>query len=270
MTMNKRKGFTLIELLVVIAIIALLMAVLAPALRKAKESAKQSICASNLRQWGTVITAYRTDNERLLTTPLYGGGPYRAPVICWVENNDPCNSGEMNVTALAPYMPGFKKSVAGSVSELDAVWSCPAFGRDENLLSAGYDGKTYIHLQYSYYVSGDSTNTWAGATHPMDLTGKELKATRLLMADSCFYSIFCGYTWQYNHGKDGPSFAAPGYKVPVRAVGPPEKMTGLNKLFGDGSVRWKSQGEFNFEDMYRLKSTQPHVTTDGIRDACFY
>jgi len=60
--MKRTKGFTLIELLVVIAIIALLLSVLLPSLRRAKEQAKTMICQSRLKQWGTIIPLYATDN----------------------------------------------------------------------------------------------------------------------------------------------------------------------------------------------------------------
>src|SRR5215471_11496218 len=60
------RGFTLVELLVVIGIIAVLIAVLLPALNKARESARQVQCLSNMKQLSNAMIMYSSDNKGLL------------------------------------------------------------------------------------------------------------------------------------------------------------------------------------------------------------
>ncbi len=62
----KKTGFTLIELLVVIAIIAVLMGIMLPAMAKIKESARATICRSNLKNIGLAVAMYLDDNDRKL------------------------------------------------------------------------------------------------------------------------------------------------------------------------------------------------------------
>jgi len=79
----RRKGFTLIELLVVIAIIAILAAILFPVFAKAREKARQSSCASNLKQLGLSMMQYKQDYDEAypLSYPATGPGGTQTTVV---------------------------------------------------------------------------------------------------------------------------------------------------------------------------------------------
>jgi len=83
---DPRRGFTLIELLVVITIIGILLAFLIPVLGAARETARQALCASNIKQTLLATNVYGNDHKGELMPAFNTSKEFRhAPSVWAIE-----------------------------------------------------------------------------------------------------------------------------------------------------------------------------------------
>ncbi len=159
---SRRLGFTLVELLIVVGIVALLTAILLPVFIAARERARTTACASNLRQLHLAFSLYVADNSGYLP-------PYITDSNRQVTRPDGTTflvqdqSAEL-VFGLKPYV------------QAPAVWFCPSdVYAGQNAMS---NGRGYNNTDTSYfYVAGV---TWRqGVLQPMRLDGWPVSAPLL-------------------------------------------------------------------------------------------
>ncbi len=203
----RSKGFTLIELLVVIAIIAILAAILFPVFAKAREKARQSTCASNLKQLGLAQMQYVQDYDETY------------PAV-WVQLRD--DGGYAYFYVLAPYLKSTQ------------VIKCPSTRTFTDIFAYGtWNGTTQ---DTNYFFSGQGNGLWgfsqtSGTTWdstPRKLASINQPASVIAMGD---LSGVWG-TASTKAGAQPLSCFAVGYYMDLR------HSDGMNFTFADGHVKW--------------------------------
>lgn len=149
----RRNGLTLIEVLVVIAVIAVLAAMLMPALHTAREAARQTACASNLRQLGTALTVYTQENSTSLPWTWNPTYPPGHPID---ENDMAYNYGPYWFGAISRYagVPDPSYSTYW-VPKFDSIYWCPTHViNDQRLPDGHWCWRWYVSYSLSVYERG--------------------------------------------------------------------------------------------------------------------
>lgn len=119
-TRNCEPGFTIVELIIVIGIIAVLLGLTFPAVRMFRMEAYNVNCQSNLRQIGSVLQSYMSQNSEML--PIVDFLPA-------VTDNGPVG--------------GLPWAMRGFIKRDNECWCCPA---DHDTTESLSTGTSYFYL----------------------------------------------------------------------------------------------------------------------------
>ena len=274
---KSRFGFTLIELLVVIAIIAVLMGVLMPGLKKAREAARRISCGSRLKQWGTAVVMYSSDNENKMMRMVeyWGGNPYPHYIMDKPKEAD--GVVMWNIEGINPYIRAFDKDYlrTGESTDMITCPSCSGEFMQDWVKTINWPNHDFVEIAYSYFGRVDLVEDSACSPNAKRvLSGKVSNSRTLLMAEILNLDS-SDAAYRYNHGRDGWSWNETNFASPIGAVKSPDaEATGRSQLFGDGHVKWRK-----IEPNPNLPTSQERFTEDwngpdsgwiGSYDTCFF
>jgi prepilin-type N-terminal cleavage/methylation domain-containing protein/prepilin-type processing-associated H-X9-DG protein len=128
------RGFTLVELLVVIAIIAILVTLLLPAVNAAREAARRSQCANNMRQIGLGLLNYHDVTGSLPHSQGDDGKilwAWSALILPYLEETAAHHRCDFDIGYNVPAPNGAQKKNQEAIKQFFAIYQCPSAAPNE-------------------------------------------------------------------------------------------------------------------------------------------
>jgi len=211
-----RKGFTLIELLVVIAIIAILAAILFPVFAKAREKARQTSCASNLKQIGLAALQYGQDYDETIAIGWENGGEasywyarwyvytkntqmwncpsFRRGNVNFAPLSSPTLNAELDYCSICESRAGNVITLALSKSPSENMLVSETAGSTHRICPVEHDGTQYHESMWMMHNRTSNAAYSAYAPHNegvnatfLDGHSKWMNATELAKTNSKFF-----------------------------------------------------------------------------------
>jgi len=151
-----RKGFSLVELLVVVAIVGIVAAFTLPAVQAAREAARRSQCANNVRQIGLAMHQYHDAKGTLPNATFYGTTYLSAltAVLPYIGEGVKFDDYDRSI----PYRsPANLRVIALTIPS----YVCPAMNLPRSVPDADPACDEY-GAPGSYAVSTGTANPWSG------------------------------------------------------------------------------------------------------------
>jgi prepilin-type N-terminal cleavage/methylation domain-containing protein/prepilin-type processing-associated H-X9-DG protein len=207
---RSRGGFTLIELLVVIAIIAILAAILFPVFAQAREKARQTSCASNMRNLGAAMLIYAGDYDEQLPLAAYSTNGFS--FVTWHDLAEPYVRNQ-------------------------GIWRCPS----SSVKPADQGGKPTTHFGYNVlYLTNirlDFSNAGGHSAVSLGAVGTPAETVFLADAKASINPSWCG---------DDGKFLLPPSAGDAHCWGRPNFLhtEGSNVFWLDGHVKWQKPDQY--------------------------
>lgn len=180
----RRPAFTLIELLVVVAIIITLVAILLPSLQNAREQAKRTYCAANLRTLVLACRIYAQDNGDRLPQSVMNATPVNT-ARSWGTGNTgmlgPAIYPTYMVDGKAFYCPMAKEGVTYG-GPRGWVLGKPAI---DTAIATAVAGGNPMGVYSSYYYNSAEKNRLGNGTGLLRITASSMEP---LFAEFCAWN----------------------------------------------------------------------------------